>query len=467
MKKLKVRNYHLAILILLFTLTACSNEKDANEVVPAKDAEESKDEAKKSDEESDEEAGFQIIETMKIFGGDTFNIDDEIKDVSGIYVSEREENVFLSFEDNDHYHVVSGNKEGWKSISEELNTGHPYEYVRGEMFYTTVNNQVITNKFSFDDVKKINQIGEGVSAEKFALTDTSQGEGVIIETGEQSYALYIDNKLTLEFEDSKDFFNDGFHDSKIREQQMYVDIEKQKLFFARSFGDYGVVNAMDLNTGESIFTDGKVKELETARSVDIIGDGKGNLFVVEYGDSVRVSVYDSELDLLVEPFEVTVTNPDEIAVTVAEDEVHIWNYHQYEIEPALELVRLSKPSLLGSVDVTSSSDKDEQKSVVRAFLESGNNRDMDTFRSYLVEGFGEEVKENIEEDFFGNGDDFSFEIVEILETRKIPSDLGEISEEKLSSYKVNVDVTEGGRGEVSVNLVLYQEEDGWKVIKFN
>jgi len=59
----------------------------------------------------------------------------------------------------------------------------------------------------------------------------------------------------------------------------------------------------------------------------------------------------------------------------------------------------------------------------------------------------------------GNGDDFSFEILDILETQKIPSDLGEIPKEKLTSYKANVNVTEGGRGEVSVNVVQYREKD--------
>ncbi|MCM3412656.1 hypothetical protein [Metabacillus litoralis] len=92
---------------------------------------------------------------------------------------------------------------------------------------------------------------------------------------------------------------------------------------------------------------------------------------------------------------------------------------------------------------------------------------MYAFRRYLVEDFGEKVKENIEKDFFGNVDDFSFAILDILETQKIPSDLGEISEEKLASYKANVNVTEGGKGEVSINVVLYQEENEWKVIRFN
>ncbi|MCM3412655.1 hypothetical protein [Metabacillus litoralis] len=354
---MKVRNYHLVILILLFTLTACSNEKEANEVVPAtKDAEESNSNEEKSggESKSDELVGFQILETVKVFGGDTINLDGTIEGVDELYVSEREGNVFVSLYNKNNEKVVSGNKEGWKSISDELNTGYPPDYVRGEMIYTKEGEKLVTNKFIFENVKLLEIIGDGITAKDFYLTDTSQGEGIAVETGEQSYTLYVDNQPVLEFTDNKDVLLDGRG-----EQQMYADIEQKRLFFAESYGDYGTVNGLDLESGDPLFIDGKLKELETARSIDIIGDGKGSLFVVEYGDSVRISVYDSELDLLVEPFEVPVTNPDEVAVTVTEDEVHIWNYHQYELEPAIELVRLSQPTLLGSVDGTSSSEKDE------------------------------------------------------------------------------------------------------------
>ncbi|RZP67796.1 hypothetical protein D8T51_23965, partial [Vibrio vulnificus] len=239
----------------------------------------------------------------------------------------QDNNVFVSFNGN---RAVTGNEDGWKSISDRFDK----DFVRGEMIYKEEDGKLLTNKFTFDDAKVLEKIGEAITAEYFYSTDTSQGEGVVIETGEQSYTLYVDNQPVLEFQDNKEIL-----ERSRGEQQMYVDIEKKRLFFAQSYGDYGTVNGIDLDSGNPLFIDGKLKELETTRSVDIIGDGEGNLFVVEYGDFeglIRISAFDSDLDLLVGPFDVPVRDSDEVAVTVTKDEVHIWAYHRYEMEPALE-----------------------------------------------------------------------------------------------------------------------------------
>jgi hypothetical protein len=348
----------------MLVLTGCGNKEETTKTnVTTATAEKNESDKNKENEDisqdkpEEKEKGFKILETVKLFGGGTFNIDNEIEDIDNYYISERDDTVFLSFDDVDHFQVVNGTKDGWKSISAELDDYH--NHPRGAILFWLEENEPNTpedNTIKYRQWHKadlqysLNYDNEvPVGSNVFDFATSSEGEAIIVKTGEQEYTIYTERyflgetdseKAVLKFTDVKDFYN--IDDGYAYDQSIYVDMEKKRLFFFYRRNIY----VMDLNSGEPLFEDGMPKKIPAdGYKVKIIGDGSGNLYVVRYGSSVNISVYNSDLELIVEPFEVPVTNPGEIAVTLTDDEIHIWDVHWYELEPALELVRLSKPSL--------------------------------------------------------------------------------------------------------------------------
>ncbi|AMX82232.1 hypothetical protein GS3922_00115 [Geobacillus subterraneus] len=352
--------YYSLFLILMLVLTGCGNKEETTKTNVTQATEE-KSESGKNEENEDssqekpeeKEEGFKILETVQLFGGGTFNIDNQIEDVRDYYISEKEDTVFLSFEDVNHSHVVNGTKDGWKSISVEIEDTHRRKLRGASIFNLNEDDAFEYGEWNKTDLKFYEMYDKVVPADSriYDFATTSEGEAIIVNTGEQEYSIYTEQYLrgfggndseesVLKFTDVKDFYeaDDGFE----YEQSIYVDMEKKRLFFVYGSSIY----VMDLSTGKPLFEDGKPKNITTdGYQVKIIGDGSGNLYVVGYGDSVNISVYNSDLDLVMGPFEVPVTDPEDVAVTVTDDEIHIWDVHTYELEPALELVRLSKPSL--------------------------------------------------------------------------------------------------------------------------
>ncbi|GAB6458119.1 hypothetical protein bcgnr5390_09810 [Bacillus luti] len=67
------------------------------------------------------------------------------------------------------------------------------------------------------------------------------------------------------------------------------------------------------------------------------------LLVLLEQNRITVTAYDKNLKPLTEKFEVLVKNPALTTFTIADDELHIWSSYEFELEPMLELTRVSIP----------------------------------------------------------------------------------------------------------------------------
>lgn len=80
----------------------------------------------------------------------------------------------------------------------------------------------------------------------------------------------------------------------------------------------------------------------------------------------------------------------------------------------------------------------------------------------------ESIIENLGNEFFGTGKSFSFEILDISESKDIPRSYQNFPEDKVLSYDASVNVTtEKSKNRDVISVILFKEESGWKVIVFN
>lgn len=352
---MKLRSYHLLILLLFLALAGCGNEEEASEnnVTPAtKETESTKNEEEENTEESREvsvdKEGFQLIETVKVFGGGTFDLNKEHNSPSDIYVVESDDGIYMTFNDDDGTIGVSGSENGWKSITNAENGFHRIQrepqYARGNTLYEMKDDVLTIGQFNFDDMNVIKDTGKQIPEEDSELyfVNTSEGEGVIKST-EDKNTLYIDGEPILEFDNVKDVLEmASTQKQNPYESTVYVDTVKKKLFFVSD--DDGSIHVIDLVTGEPLFEDGELKGIQMTDDVDIIGDDNGNIYVfLADGDQISLGVYNSNLDFISE-FPIPVENPHDFAVTKTKDEFHIWSRHEYELEQAIELVKISRPT---------------------------------------------------------------------------------------------------------------------------
>lgn len=356
------RSYYLLILLLTLTLVGCGNEEEASEnnVTPAtketepanndNDGDEITEEenTEESTEASVDKEGFQLIETVKVFGGGTFDLNKEHSSPEDIYVVEFDKGIYTTFNDDDGTIGVSGSTDGWKSITNAENgfdrIQREPQYARGNMLYEMKDDVLTVGKFNFDDMNEITHTGKQISEEDGELyfVNTSEGEGVIL-SEEEKNTLFIDGEPILEFENVKDVFEmASTQKQNPYESTVYVDTVKKKLFFVSD--DDGSIHVIDLVTGEPLFEDGELKGIQMTDDVDIIGDDNGNIYVfLVDGDQISLGVYNSNLDFISE-FPIPVENPHDFAVTKTKDEFHIWSRHEYELEQAIELVKISRPT---------------------------------------------------------------------------------------------------------------------------
>ncbi len=418
---------------------------------------------------------LEIIETVNVFGGGTFDLNKDIRDSGAIYITEFQDNIFMTIRQNGNgkYRVISGNKDKWQSISDNSFSYRDNQYPRGLYFFQEQNDEISSGYFTYEDMNFTGESQAKVpNGDSFILANTSMGEGFIV-GNEDSYTLYVNDQLAdakpvLEFKDVKEVMNRVPTQTQFpHESKVYVDVELKKMYFEEQSNIY----QLDLKSGEPLFENGDMKKIVTNGSVDIIGDSAGNLYVVQTGDKVTVSVYNQNLDALTDELEVPVQNPEDVAVTLTADELHIWNVHTYELEPVLELVRLTKQSETNidsaTEDSTDSEDSntDDKKTVVIGVLEAAKKQDKESFRSYLISEFGEEGKSFIERSFYDGGVP-NFDILDVAKSNEPPSLNEKIQAEKVEVYDVTINITEGEQqGRSVLSVLLYKQADGWKVLQ--
>jgi len=473
------------LLATAITMTAGCGDKE--EPTKEKDikaaAEQTKGKNEKKEKESVETVNaktprLEVIETIDVFGGGTFDLNKDIDDDAGdIYITEEKDKVYMTIRDNNYgtFRAISGNKDKWQSIGEASFDDNQNQYPRGFYFFKEENDEIISNMFDYEDMNYTFGPSENIpSGDSLRLVNTSKGEGVIV-GNDDSYKLYIDSELILEFNDVKEVMDMvPYQTQEVTEAGVYVDIELKKMYFLDD--DRNDLYQLDLETGEPLFDDGIMKTVELAASyVKIIGDSNGNLFVVQSDkEKVTATIYDKNLEALTDEIAVPVKNPDGgIAVTLTPVELHIWNVHSYELEPALQLVKLTKESV-SNVNVSTENTEGNEgtgtngKDIVMNFLEASRENDDETVNNLLVSEFGEDYKE-IAIGGFRNVPEF--EIIEVSKAEEpdrtyLPATIAESSD--VETYNALINVKEGpqaGRGTLIVTL--YKEKDGWKVVSLN
>jgi len=351
---LKSHSYKFLFLFILFALVGCGSLEKTNQSGATKASEETEtteNQEVENQESEDANNSFQVLETVKDFGGGTFDINNELESASDIYLTESNDEIFMNFY-NRNLMVVSGNKDGWQSISNENENnfgddsgyfGATKRYVRGNTLYEEKDDTLTIKKLTFDDVNTSTKMNEPIAINgKLILVNTSKGEGVII-ISEDNNRLYIDGEMILEFQDGKNIIDKVSSQTQFpHEAKNYVDIENKKFFFVDDYDEY--VHVLDLETGETVFEDGELKGIKLSDKADIIGDDKGNIYIFQVnGDNLLLGLFNSNLDFISE-FTITVENPDDFSVTKTEDELHIWSKYDYEMEQMLELTKISRPT---------------------------------------------------------------------------------------------------------------------------
>ncbi|HHK5533251.1 TPA: hypothetical protein ACQUHH_001601 [Bacillus mobilis] len=328
----------------ILALSACSDEKtqpliNVDEVKKGT----SKKEAK---ETSSNKSGFNVIEQQKKFGGGTFNIDNTKDDVGAIDVTELKDGIFLTVNNINDYKYIIGDKKKWKKDL-TLNYSDYSNDLKGNKTFSRKDETLTIREYSFRDETGENKTPNGIQIpEQEAITPikTSQGVGVIIKDFKSdTVKIYVDDKVVGEFKEQKDTFSENNND-RPEEFSYYFDVKNQKLYFADSKADRSYVSQIDVKTGKPLFKDGKVKYIMSTPSVKILGDKNGNIFLMEEKDNVTIAAYDKNLDPLTQKFTVPVKNPNLATFTVSGDELHFYSAYTYELEPMLELTRVSIPS---------------------------------------------------------------------------------------------------------------------------
>lgn len=332
----------------ILSLTACSEKEEKSQLKPLIDVDEAKEKLFKKDskETSGDKTGFTVIEQQKKFGGGTFNIDNTKENVGAIDVTELKDGIFLTVNNINDYKFIIGDKKKWKKkIS--LDYYANLKEVKGNKTFVEKDEKMYIREYSFRD-----QTGEMKTSNGIQLPEqdivypikTSEGSGLIVQDLKtDTIKIYIDNKVVGEFKDDKDVFTTNR--DRPEEFSCYFDVKNQIIYFTDSKADRSYVYQIDVKTGKPLFKDGKLKYIKSTHDVNILGDKKGNIFLMEINDNVTIAAYDKNLNPLTEKFTVPVKNPDLSTFTVANDELHFYSAYTYELEPMLELTRVSIPAL--------------------------------------------------------------------------------------------------------------------------
>ncbi|OIK14566.1 hypothetical protein BIV60_11405 [Bacillus sp. MUM 116] len=453
-------------LLALSIISGCGNKEEGKkkEAVKATVQEVKGEKNTKKNTDNLEQTSFKILETIKQFGGGTVNLNQEIKTPGSFYVSEKNGNVFLTIRDDmyGNYREVSGNLEKWKSISDGFENNYLVgQYPRGYYFFDIENKKITSGHFYFSNTNTQGQQAGSVPVNDLYLVNTSKSEGFITPDVENRYALYVDGEKILDFQDIKHIMSRVPRQTQsLYESKVFVDIKQKKMYFIGE--NTNEINQLDLGTGKPLFATGEMKKIEINdnSSTSIIGDANGDLYVVQSGDKVIVSLYDHNLDLVAGNFEVPVQNPKDVAVSVTSSELHIWDMYMFELDPTIELIRVSKSfSLTGN--------KEDNQKIVSEVLKAGSKKDKETFRNYLVNDFGEEAKTHLEEVFFGTNFP-SYEIVDIVKSDKVLSFANLPAGAELETYNATISLKDNGESKrLVISVTLYKEKDGWKVLSFD
>ncbi len=326
----------------ILTLSACSGkEEQPKPLINTEDVKE-KLSKKESKETSGNKTGFNVIEQQKKFGGGTFNIDSTKEDVGAIDVTELKDGIFLTVNNiNDYKYIIGDSKKWKKKIS--LDYYHNLREVKGNKTFVEKDEKMYIRDYSFRDETGEMKTSDGIKLPEqdiLQVIKTSEGPGVVIQDlKDNTVKIYIDNKVVGEFKDTKSVFKTN--NDRPEEFSCYYDVKNQKLFFANDI----FIEQIDVKTGKPLFKDGKIKSIKApTNELKILGDKNGNIFVMEAKDGVKITAYDSNLEPLTKPFSVPVKNPDLATFTVANDELHFYSAYTYELEPMLELTRVSIPN---------------------------------------------------------------------------------------------------------------------------
>ncbi|TDK61765.1 hypothetical protein E2K98_12815 [Bacillus salipaludis] len=465
-----------ASLLALSMISGCGNKEEGKkkEAVKSSVQEVKGEKNNQNNTDNKEQTSFKILETIKQFGGGTVNLNKEIKTPGNFYVSEKDGNVFLTIRDDmyGNYREVSGNLEKWQSISDGLENNYLVgQYPRGYYFFDIEKKEITSGHFDFSNTNNQSHKAGSVPVNDLYLVNTSEGEGFIIPDGNDKYSLYVDGEKILDFQDIKQIMSRVPQQSQfLYESKVYVDIKQKKMYFIVE--NTNEINQLDLETGKPLFVNGEMKKIEIKDngSTSIIGDASGDLYVVQSGDNVTVSLYNNNLDLVAEDFEVPVQNPKDVAVSVTSSELHIWDMYSFEQDPTIELIRVSKSSALSSNSSKENSNginEEENQKIVSGVLKAGNKKDKETFRSYLVNDFGDEAKTHLEEPFFAANLP-SFEIVDIVKSDKVRSFTNLPAGAELETYNATISLNDNGESKrLVISVTLYKEKDGWKVLSFD
>ena len=357
LKKLTLYSF---LLVFALILVGCGNSEETNKGKATEKVENENlsQEAELEENAPQEEINFEIIETVGQYGGDSFIIDDRISEYSTLYnffVSEHSNgDVFVSFYktySTGTFQTVTGTANGWNSMT-ELWDQRKAKF-RGELFFTRdETGAIVPNHVELEDATTMRSLDAFPDSDdkSYMLGDSSIGPIIIIENDEQQYTIYKANDpLTphFQFKDEKDVLGHqsfNYIDDNPVGQKIYVDFNEERLYFMKRVSDYSKTSILDLTSGEPVFINGELKGVKSDIISRIIGDGKGHLYILErYSSGIFISAYNSDLDILIEPFYVPVANAQEFPVTYVNEELHIWGFHEYELERSLELVRVANP----------------------------------------------------------------------------------------------------------------------------
>nr|WP_204335820.1 hypothetical protein [Bacillus mobilis] len=333
----------------ILTLSACSDEKPQ----PVINVDEVKEKVskKESKETSGDKTGFNVIEQQKKFGGGTFNVDKSQSSIDAIDVTEIKDGIVLATESGDFYKYVFSDKKKWKNPVTFDDSSYTSDEIKGNRFFVRKEQKLSVKEYSVGDPTGNTITKDGIPFDehksRIDLIKTSKGAGALVsDSRTNKYEFYLNDKRVAEFTDEKGLLPEylGLRDNPL-ESNKYVDLENKKLYVAYQRTDRSYIYQFDMKTGKPLFAkNGDLKEILIGPNMKILGDNNGNIYVMEESETVTVTAYDKNLNPLTKKFEVPVKNPALTTFTVTNDELHFWSSYEYELEPMLELTRVSIPS---------------------------------------------------------------------------------------------------------------------------
>lgn len=89
-------------------------------------------------------------------------------------------------------------------------------------------------------------------------------------------------------------------------------------------------------------------------------------------------------------------------------------------------------------------------------------------RELLISEFEKEMKSKLNQKFYGSGETFVIDVLEMSKVNEIPPKYEEIPKNKIVAFDVTMTVKVGERiGNKDIVVALYKENDVWKVIKIS